>query len=319
MSLNRSLNRRTLLAASAATLATPAIVAAQGTRVKMGALRLIHSITPFFYERFMPEGMTVEVIAFDSPTDGKNAVVTRSVDFGVFGIAAAILGAAAREPVTVIGSNCDRGMAIVARRDGPINTLTDLRGKRVGIWPGSTQEVFIRERLRMEGMNIRDITSVRVGFGEMHAALARGDIDAYVGAEPGPGISQVTGIGKIVEFPYSTAMGTLNMIFGTHYETTQRNPALCAAIMGVHRRATEFARANKAATIEMAVARLGMQRPALEISIENVELNWQMTPLMVQRSRTYAQHMLELQQIRALPDFNTLFNTRFSDELARTT
>lgn len=318
-SLNRSLNRRTLLAASTATLATPAIVAAQGTRVKMGALRLIHSITPFFYERFMPEGMTVEVIAFDSPTDGKNAVVTRSVDFGAFGIAAAILGAAAREPVTVIGSNCDRGMAIVARRDGPINTLTDLRGKRVGIWPGSTQEVFIRERLRMEGMNIRDITSIRVGFSEMHAALARGDIDAYVGAEPGPGISQVTGIGKIVEFPYSTPMGTLNMIFGTHYETTQRNAALCTAMMGVHRRATEFARANKAATIEMAVARLGMQRPALEISIENVELNWQMTPLMVERSRTYAQHMLELQQIRALPDFNTLFNTRFSDEQARIT
>lgn len=313
-----SLDRRTLLAASTGLLATPAIVAAQGTRVKMGALRLIHSITPFFYERFMPEGMTIEVIPFESPTEGKNAVVTRSVEFGAFGVAAGILGAAAREPVTVIGSCCDKGMAVVARKDGPINTLADLRGKRVGIWPGSTQEVFIRERLRMEGMTIRDITSIRVSFSEMHAALARGDIDAYVGAEPGPGISQVTGIGKVVEFPYSTAMGTLNMVFATHYETSQRNPALCAAMLGVHRRASEFAAANRTAAIEMAVARLGMQRPALEISIENVELNWKMTPQMVERSRTYAQHMLELQQIRAIPDFNTFFNTRFSDELART-
>lgn len=312
-----SLNRRTLLAASAAAIAAPALVAAQGTRVKMGALRLIHSITPFFYERFMPEGMTIEVIPFESPTEGKNAVVTRSVDFGAFGVAAGILGAAAREPVTVIGSNCDKGMAVVSRRDGPINTLTDLRGRRVGIWPGSTQEVFIRERLRMEGMNIRDITSVRVSFSEMHTALARGDIDAYVGAEPGPGISVVSGIGKIVEFPYSTAMGTLNMVFATHHETTQRNAALCTAMMGVHRRATEFARSNREATIEMAVQRLGMQRPALAVSIDNVDLNWQMTPQMVERSRTYAQHMLELQQIRALPNFDTFFNTRFSDEVAR--
>jgi ABC-type nitrate/sulfonate/bicarbonate transport system substrate-binding protein len=314
-----SLDRRTLLVAStaAASLATPAIVAAQGTRVKMGALRLIHSITPFFYERFMPEGMTVEVIAFESPTEGKNAVVTRSVEFGAFGVAAGILGAAAREPVTVIGSCCDKGMAIVARKDGPINTLTDLRGKRVGIWPGSTQEVFVRERLRMEGMNIRDITNIRVSFSEMHAALARGDIDAYVGAEPGPGISQVTGIGKVVEFPYSTAMGTLNMVFATHYETAQRNPQLCAAMMGVHKRASTFAAGNKPAAIEMAVQKLGMQRPALEISIENVDLNWQMTPVMIERSRTYAQHMLELQQIRAIPDFNLFFNTRFSDEAAR--
>lgn len=307
-----SLHRRTLLAASGL-LATPALVAAQGTRVRMGGLRLIHSITPWFYERFMPEGMTVEVIPFESPTEGKNAVVTRSVDFGAFGIAAGILGAAAREPVVVIGSACDRGMAVVARRDGPINVLADLRGRRVGIWPGSTQEVFIRERLRMEGMTIRDIQSIRVSFSEMHAALARGDIDAYVGAEPGPGISVVSGIGKIVEFPYSTPMGTLNMIFATHHETTQRNAQLCATMMRVHRRASEFAQNNRAAAIEMAVARLGMNREALAVSIENVELNWRMSPEMIERSRTYAQHMLELQQIRALPDFNT----RFSDEEAR--
>jgi len=312
-----SLNRRTLLAATAATLATPALVAAQGTRVKMGALRLIHSITPFFYERFMPAGMSVEVIPFDSPTEGKNAVVTRSVEFGAFGIAAGILGAAAREPVTVIGSCCDKGMAIVARKDGPVNTLADLRGKRVGIWPGSTQEVFVRERLRMEGMTIRDIQSIRVGFGEMHAALARGDLDAYVGAEPGPGVSLATGIGKIVEYPYSTPMGTLNMIFATHAETASRNPQLCTQMLGVHRRATEFASANRDATIEMAVARLGMQRPALELSLPNVELNWQMTPEMVTRAKTYADHMLSLKQIRALPDFATFFNASFSDELAK--
>ena len=55
----------------------------------------------------------------------------------------------------------------------------------------------------MEGMSIRDITPVRVSFSEMHAALARGDVDAYVGAEPGPGLSvSSSGIGKIVEYPY---------------------------------------------------------------------------------------------------------------------
>ena len=108
--------------------------------------------------------------------------------------------------------SCNKGMAVVARKDGPIKTLKDLKGKRVAIWPGSTQEVFILERLRMEGMTIRDVESVRVSFSEMPAALARGDVDAYVGAEPGPGNSLASGVGKIVEYPYSTAMGSLNMI-----------------------------------------------------------------------------------------------------------
>ncbi len=53
-------------------------------------------------------------------------------------------------------------------------------------------------------MTIKDVQPVRVLFGEMPAALQRRDVDAYVGAEPGPGISLATGVGKIVEYPYST-------------------------------------------------------------------------------------------------------------------
>lgn len=312
--------RRSLLAAGAATLAAPLAapaVRAQGVAVKMGALRLIHSIAPYMYERFQPAGLRIEVVVFESPTECKNAVVTKSVDFGAFGIAAGILGAAAREPVTVVGSCCDRGMAVVARKDGGIEKLADLRGKKVGIWPGSTQEVFILERLRMEGMTIRDLQSIRVSFSEMPIALARGDIEAYVGAEPGPGVSVASGIGKIVEYPYSTPMGSLNMIFATHADVVAQRPDLVRQMLRVHRQASEFGMANREVTIETAVARLGMRRDALEISLPNVELNWQMTPEMVQRARIYADHMLSLRQIRALPDMNALLDTRFSDELAK--
>ena len=39
----------------------------------MGALKLIHSIAPYFYEKFTPAGYKVEVIPFESLTEGKNA------------------------------------------------------------------------------------------------------------------------------------------------------------------------------------------------------------------------------------------------------
>ncbi|MFC7477127.1 ABC transporter substrate-binding protein [Dankookia sp. GCM10030260] len=316
MTLTRRSMLATTLAAGAAGLAAPA-VHAQGVTVKMGALRLIHSIAPFLYDRFQPDGVRIEVIAFESPTEAKNAVVTRSVDFAAFGVAAGILGAAAREPVTLVGSCCDRGMAVVARKDGNIQKLADLKGRKVGIWPGSTQEVFILERLRMEGMTIRDIQPIRVSFSEMAIALARGDVEAYVGAEPGPGVSVSSGIGKIVEYPYSTPMGSLNMVFGCHAETVAQRPDLVRTMLRVHRRASEFGMANRDVTIETAVAKLGMKREALEVSLPNVELNWQMTPEMLTRAKTYAEHMLSLKQIRALPDFNTFFEPKFSDELAK--
>src|SRR5580765_6069410 len=156
--------------------ASPAIVRAEGPVViRAGALKLIHSIAPYFYDQFVPAGYKVEVFPFETPTECKNAVVTKSVDFGAFGIAAALLGAAAGEPVVVIASTCNRGMAIVARKDSGITTFRDLKGKRLALFPGTTQEVFFQERLRMEGMTIKDVETVRISFSEMHIALARGD------------------------------------------------------------------------------------------------------------------------------------------------
>jgi NitT/TauT family transport system substrate-binding protein len=305
----------------AGALAAPAVLRvrpakAQPVHIRMGALKLIHSITPWFYERFLPEGTTVEIIPFESPTDGKSAVVTKSVDFGTFGIAAGILGAAAHEPVVVFGSSCNKGMAVVARKDSTIETLKDLKGKRVAIWPGSTQDVFILERLRMEGMTIRDVQSVRVSFSEMPTALARGDVDAYVGAEPGPGNSLASGVGKIVEYPYSTAMGSLNMILATHRDTIDHNPDLARVVLNLQRQASEYAMSHPQEMVAMTVAKLGMKREAVEMSVQNVELNWKMTPEMIQAGKTYADHMLALKQIRALPDFATFFDTKISDQLA---
>ena len=78
------------LALAAAAVAPQAV--AQDKVIKMGSLKLIHSIAPHFYEKFTPAGYKVEIIPFDSPTDGKNALVTNSVDFGMFGLAAATIG-----------------------------------------------------------------------------------------------------------------------------------------------------------------------------------------------------------------------------------
>ncbi|MHC2337744.1 ABC-type nitrate/sulfonate/bicarbonate transport system substrate-binding protein [Bradyrhizobium sp. USDA 4454] len=283
--------------------------------IRVGALKLIHSIAPYFYERFVPAGFKVEVLPFETPTECKTAVVTKSVDFGAFGIAAGELGAAAGEPIVVIASTCNRGMAIVAKKDSPIHALKDLKGKRVAVFPGTTQEVFFLERLRMEGMSIKDVEPVRVSFSEMHIALARGDVDAYVGAEPGPGVSLSTGVGQLVEYPYSTAMGSLNMVFGTHRDIVTGKPDLVRTMLSIHQQATDFATNNRDEMVALASAKLGQKKEAIEASIPNVELTWRFGPTQVEQAKVYAEHMLALKQIKRLPDFNTFIDTSFVDAL----
>jgi NitT/TauT family transport system substrate-binding protein len=69
--------------------------------------------------------------------------------------------------------------------------------------------------------------------------------------------------------------------------------------------------------VAMTVGKLGMKKDAVEKSVGNVQLTWRMTPEMIANGKSYAEHMLELKQIRAVPDFATFFDPRFSDALAQ--
>jgi len=310
-----TITRRSLLKRAAA-LSVGSLIAARGspvfaqqTTIKVGTLKLIHGITPYFYSKFAPAGTTIEVIPFESPTDGKDAVVTGTVDFGIYGLAAATLGAAAGQPVVIVGAACNRGMAIVVAANSKAVSIGDLKGKRVGIWPGSTQEVVFMDRLTAEKMTAHDIEAVRVSFSDMAPALARGDLDAYVGAEPAAGISLANGTGRILEYPYSTPTGSLNMVLTASETMLKTDPARVRTLLKIHRAASEYAMSDKDAFVTMAMQRLGQQRRSIELAAPNVELTWRIDDQFVTQARYYGTQMLARKQIRALPDYNRFIPT----------
>ncbi len=310
--------RKLFVSVAAAVAAGPTLYTrafAQDKVLRVGTLKLMHAITPHFYEKFAIPGYKIEVIPFETPTDGKNAVVTKSVAFGTFGIAAATLGGASGEPVVVVGAQCNKGMAVVAGKDSGITSIRGLKDKKVGILPGSTQEVVILDRLKQEGLSIKDIQPVRLAFSEMATALERGDIDAYVGAEPGPSISVSRGAGKIIEYPYGTPTGSLNMVIGTHADTIKSDPALVKQFLQMHRAATEYALANRAAFVDMSVQKLGLPAKTVEMAAPNIELTWRIDDDWVTRAKYYGAQMLDKKQIRQLPDYSSFINTSFAKSL----
>lgn len=312
------LSRRLLLASlssSALALSIPSPAQAADKVIKVGTLKLIHGITPYFYDKFTPAGYKIEVIPFETPTDGKNAVVTKSVDFGTYGLAAATLGAAAGEPVTIIAPQCNGGMAIVVKKDVGIGNFKELKEKRIGILPGSTQEAVFLDRLKAEGLTIKDVKSVRVSFSEMAGALERGDIDAYVGAEPGPSISVIRGVGKVLEHPYSTPTGSVNMVMTTHADTLKNNAELAKVFLEIHRKASEYAMANRPALVQMASAKLGLPADVANLAADNVQLTWKIDEDWIKRSQYYGSLMLERKQIRKLPDYSTFIVTGLNAKL----
>ncbi|MDB5404289.1 MAG: NMT1/THI5-like protein, partial [Rhodopila sp.] len=85
---------------------------------------------------------------------------------------------------------------------------------------------------------------------------------------------------------------------------------------GLQKQGSEYAMSHPEEMVAMTVTKLGMKKEAVELSVKNVELNWKMTPERLEVGKTYAAHMLEMKQIRALPDFATFFDTKISDQLS---
>jgi len=65
-------------------------------------------------------------------------------------------------------------------RDGPIRTLADLRGKRVGFSVAGFEEVTMGAMLESVGLRLTDIRLVNVNFG-LSSALMSGQVDAILG------------------------------------------------------------------------------------------------------------------------------------------
>ena len=82
------------------------------------------------------------------------------------------------------GTTLLRWFSIVGGKN--VNSLDDLKGKRVGIAPGTGSEVFWLEVVKHLKLNRADYTIVNVEAPEMVAALERGNLDGFAVWEPWP-------------------------------------------------------------------------------------------------------------------------------------
>jgi NitT/TauT family transport system substrate-binding protein len=313
-------NRRSVLkglAASAAAVSVSRPAWAQTKTIRVAILKVVGNAHPLHYERLAPPGYKFELIYVPTPAAAKDAVATGSAEFALGGIVAAILGNANGEPVQLVSNLTGASMAVIAKADGPVKSFTDLKGKRVGLQPGSTQELVVAERLKQEKMKPGDFQVVRLGLGEMHAALARGDLDAYVGTEPGSSLSIIEGVGRLVEHPYGTEIGDLVTGMMANADAVKKDPKMVRDFVLTHARATEFLKANLGVWEQDGAKTFGLKPEIFKVAIKNITTDWRMDATFIKRVNAFSRLMLENKMIRRLPA-DDFIQKQFVEDVART-
>ena len=86
-------------------------------------------------------------MTFTNPADQKTALLAGSLDMCGTTLAHAIHSASQGQPVVVVAALCNKCSALVVQKDGPIQQVTDLKGKRSAMCPGTMHEILLRETL----------------------------------------------------------------------------------------------------------------------------------------------------------------------------
>jgi putative hydroxymethylpyrimidine transport system substrate-binding protein len=131
---------------------------------------------------FADQGLEVEVIPPADPADPPKMVAAGRADLAVSYQPQLHLQVAEGLPLVRVGTlvatplNC-----LLVLEDGPVTTLADLKGRRVGFSVAGVEEALLSALLAQAGLTLDDITLVNVNW-SLSPALMAGQVDAVLGA-----------------------------------------------------------------------------------------------------------------------------------------
>jgi NitT/TauT family transport system substrate-binding protein len=134
---------------------------------------------------FEENGLDATVKAYDTGIETKNALlagevdVADTVDFVVSG-----LGLEGVDIKVLASINTAIIDYIIARKDRGISGLSDLKGKKIGIKPGSSAEYYLGRTLIFNNLSLQDVELVALHPPDMPEAIAQGEVDATITWHP---------------------------------------------------------------------------------------------------------------------------------------
>lgn len=170
-------------AATALPIAGKARAATKELRIgwqKNGVLALTKS-QGALEKRFSDRGIKVSWSEFTSGPPLLEALGAGALDFGPTGDVPPLFAQAARGNLVYVGTyrGSGQGSAILVRKDSPIQTIEDLKGKKLAFKRGSSAHNVAVKVLRKGGLKPSDVTLVDLAPPDAAADFKNGSIDAW--------------------------------------------------------------------------------------------------------------------------------------------
>ncbi len=131
---------------------------------------------------FKKNGLDVELIAPANPNDPPKLVAAGKAPLAVSYQPQLHVQVDEDLPLKRIGTLVATPLnSLVVLKDGPIKSIEDLKGKKVGFSVGGFEEALLKAMLNRHGLKLTDIEMINVNF-SLSPSLLAGKVDAVIGA-----------------------------------------------------------------------------------------------------------------------------------------
>jgi len=229
--------------------------AAEPVKLRLGVAKMASLATPWVAEKqgfFKKYGLSVEVISFRGSVEAIAALHSGSVD-----VIGAIPGTAfvaiergfdmvpLSQNETAKAQGPDSG-SIQVRKDSPIKSLAQLKGKKIAIPGPRTQKgVVVLSLLRKAGIGEKDVIIQELPLASQAEALRHGRVDAVATVDPYSTQMLKSGIGRVLVWDYVASIPEQPLgIWYVRKKMVQENPRATEGLRKGLAEAVDFLNAN---------------------------------------------------------------------------
>jgi sulfonate transport system substrate-binding protein len=225
-------------------------------------------------KRFASRGLAVRWVEFPSGPPLLEALNADGVDYGYTGDTPPIFAQAARANIRYVGVIPARGygQAIVVLDASPMKTLSDLKGKKVGVAKGSSAHNLLVTALESADIAWSDITPVYLAPADAASAFARGSIDAWSIWDPFYAIAELRQ--KARALPIDPKKTAQNSFFLANRDFLALHADVISAVNEEIAAATAWAGANRGEAAALFSEASGVEIAAQRRSVDRAEFTF---------------------------------------------
>ncbi|MBD2489341.1 aliphatic sulfonate ABC transporter substrate-binding protein [Aulosira sp. FACHB-615] len=219
-------------------------------------------------KRLNPQGINVTWSQFISGPPLLEALNVGSIDLGPTGETPPIFAQAAGTNLIYLVNTppgTGEGSAIVVLKDSPIQTLADIKGKKIAYSRGTAQTYFVVKALEKAGLKLSDVESVNLPIADGRAAFLNKTVDAFV--EGDPNLIKLQREGSIRILRNAQGINTPGSYYLASRNFATNNADLLKAILEEYYQVGQWANKNRRAAAEILAPKVKTDVDTMELAL----------------------------------------------------